>query len=262
MTLFTRLPLWRLHQPPGEAYRKAVCYWPFAGWVTGACLAGVLCLSLNVLSLQLSVVLAIASRLLLTGAFHEDGLADLADAMGGGRGRDDCLRIMKDTHTGSFAIIALILYFLALYLCLRSLTVSLGLASLRVAFPCHNPLLMTATAVLTADVWGKACASMLVLCLPYARKEQEAKTKTVYLRPSLPLHLLRIVLAMLPACLLWLGMGVAPHPAVLLAPVAVAALMALWLRLRLNGYTGDCLGACFLLCELSSYIAWTATTPQ
>ncbi|MCD7722127.1 MAG: adenosylcobinamide-GDP ribazoletransferase [Prevotellaceae bacterium] len=254
---YTRLPLWRLYEPAKEeAYRRAVGYWPFVGWLTGGIMALVLWLGLEGLSLGVAVVLVILSRILVTGAFHEDGLADFTDGMGGGRGREDSLRIMKDSHIGTYGVLALIVYILTLYLCLRELTMAFGLRSLQSSSPCHNPILMTAAAILTCDVWGKCLASLLPVALPYARREEEAKLRLAYLRPKWGWQAVRIVVALLPIALLWWQIGIVPPIAVICTPVVVVALLSLWLRRRLGGYTGDCCGASFLLSELSMYLVW------
>ncbi len=254
---YTRLPLWRLYEPRGEeAFRRAVGYWPFVGWLTGGIMALVLWLGLQYLSLGVTVVLVIVSRILLTGAFHEDGLADFTDGMGGGKGREDALRIMKDSHIGTYGVLALVVYVLTLYLCLRELTMAFGLKSLQSTSPCHNPILMTSAAILTCDVWSKSLASLLPACLPYARREEEAKLKLAYLRPKWGWHIVRIVVALLPIALLWWKIGIVPPLAVICTPIVVFILLSLWLRHRLGGYTGDCCGASFLLCELSMYLVW------
>ena len=92
---FTRLPFWRLHQPPKEAYATVVEHWPLTGWLTGGIMVGVLWLTSQVMPLSMAWILAIVSRLLVTGCLHEDGLADFCDGMGGGVTRERILLIMK-----------------------------------------------------------------------------------------------------------------------------------------------------------------------
>ena len=103
LMFFTRLPLWRLHQPPRESFRAVVEYWPLAGWVTGGLMALTLYASSHFLPYSIAVLLAIVVRLLLTGALHEDGLADFCDGFGGGTDRQRILDIMKDSRIGTYA---------------------------------------------------------------------------------------------------------------------------------------------------------------
>lgn len=239
---FTRLPWWRIHQPKTEAFRHVVEYWPLVGWLTGG--AMILVYSLSLLSLHtlgVVAVLVIGIRVLLTGALHEDGLADFCDGMGGGTSRERTLAIMKDSHIGTYGVLGLVFYFLFLFS----------------TVPHLSPLL-----ILTADIWGKSVASLLILQLPYARTEEEAKNRIVYAHYAWIGQLLRIAVAMLPVALLWWYVGIMPHPLIFVVPIALELLLALWMKRSLGGYTGDCCGATFLLCEASIYLTFLLTSPQ
>ena len=241
LMFFTRLPWWRIYQPKADDFKHVVEYWPFVGWLTGG--VSMLLYSLllsNPHSITSSLLhsfplIIIGIRLLLTGALHEDGLADFVDGMGGGKSREHTLSIMKDSHIGTYGVIALIFYFLFLY----------------AALPHLSPLML-----ITADVWAKSVASLLILELPYARTESEAKNQTVYARYTWWGQLLRILVAMIPIALLWWYVGEMPPIQLFLVPIAVEMLLALWMRSRLGGYTGDCCGATFLLCEASMLLTY------
>ena len=79
---FTRLPFWRIREVPAECFKHVVPYWPLSGWLTGGVMAGVLWSAAQVLPFTVAVLLALTSRLLITGALHEDGLADFFDGFG------------------------------------------------------------------------------------------------------------------------------------------------------------------------------------
>ncbi len=83
--------------PFGGLYTSAVVFWPLAGWLTGAVTAGVFSGLSFLLPTLPAIILALVARLLLTGALHEDGLADVCDGFGGGRDKESVLRIMKDS---------------------------------------------------------------------------------------------------------------------------------------------------------------------
>ena len=120
---FTRLPLWRLHQPEKEAYKTVVEHWPLVGWLTGTTMAAVLYFGSMLFTYEIAILLAIITRLLVTGALHEDGLADFIDGFGGGgTDRQRILDIMKDSHIGTYGVISLILYFLLLFFTLHAMT--------------------------------------------------------------------------------------------------------------------------------------------
>lgn len=243
LIFFTRLPWWRLKSVPKEAFEHVVDYWPFVGWLTGGLMAGVYYLSvLFGFEPFVAALLALASRLLLTGALHEDGLADFCDGFGGGTDRARTLSIMKDSHIGTYGVLGLIFYFGLLWSCIAS----------------QGEILIYAWPLfLLFDVTAKCAASMITGQLPYARTVEGAKNGVVYVGRSWQdwlLHGLRCAVALaLPLALcVWIGLG----RVVLLLPVpfVVECLLMLWMRRRLSGYTGDCCGALFLLCELSLYL--------
>lgn len=195
-------------------------------------MAVVFMLASEVFSPVISVVLALISRLLVTGALHEDGLADFCDGFGGGTDRERTLAIMKDSHIGSYGVIGLIMYFLLLTLLISGL-----------------PLSLIAPTLLTADTWSKFTASHLINVLPYARKASESKARIVYERMTLPELFVAFVGGCASMTLLFpLRLWVAG-----LAPFIMLGGLYLLMRRRLGGYTGDCCGAAFLLCELTFY---------
>ena len=229
---FTRLPFWRLKEVPSECFKHVVPYWPWVGWLTGGLMAMVLGLGSQVMPVSLAWILAIVTRLLVTGALHEDGLADFFDGFGGGTTRERTLTIMKDSHIGTYGVIGLIVYFL-LMLELR-----------------HLPVPMLCTLVVCGDCWGKLCASQLINFLPYARKEEDSKAKVIYNRMSGKELFFCIAGGALPLLLLPLSLWLA-----LIAPCLVLAFLIRMMKRRLQGYTGDCCGATFLMCEMAFYLS-------
>lgn len=233
LIFFTRLPFWRLRKVPAQCFKHVVPYWPFAGWLTGGIMAGILWLTAQVLPFPVAVLLALISRLLATGALHEDGLADFFDGFGGGTSRERILAIMKDSHIGSYGVIGLILYFLLSWTLLASL-----------------PLPLACIILLTGDAWSKFTSSQLINCLPYARKEEESKAKVVYDRMSAGEFLFGFVCGVLPLVLFlpmrfWMAA---------VCPLIALILLVVLMKRKLQGYTGDCCGATFLLSELSFYL--------
>lgn len=230
---FTRLPFWRLYQPPKEAYKTVVEHWPFAGWLTGGVMALTLFGACHVLPFPIAVILAVIVRLFLTGALHEDGLADFFDGFGGGTDRERTLAIMKDSHIGTYGVIALIFYFLLL----------VGI------FSFLSP--MTAVfAILAADPFAKMLSSQIVNFMPYARREEEAKNKTVYRPISMGATASLALQGLLPSLPLILFTST-PWWLVVLLPIFTVAFLFILIWRRLHGYTGDCCGAVCLLTELS-----------
>lgn len=230
---FTRLPLWRVVSPPRECYSRVVELWPLAGWITGGITAAVMWAGSLVLPWTGAVAVAFAIRAMLTGALHEDGLADWWDALGGaGSDRERILAIMKDSRIGTYGVIALVFYYL--------LTVTL-LSGLPTATACLT--------VLAADSWSKCCASQIINRLPYARTEKTAKNRTVYTRMSGTDRAVNLLTGGIPLLLLPL-----PLQAAIAGPVAVTAICIRVMRRAIGGYTGDCCGATALMSELSFYL--------
>ena len=229
---FTRLPFWKIREVPAECFKHVVPYWPLTGWLTGGIMAGTLWLTGQILPVSLAWIIAIIARLLVTGCLHEDGLADFLDGFGGGTTRERTLAIMKDSHIGSYGVLGLILYYLLSF----SLLVSL-------------PAPVIPWVLCVADPFCKFVCSFMLLFLPYARKEEESKAKVVYTRMSLSEWIANIAGGLLPLLLLPLSYwGMLCFPCVLFIGLG-------WLlKRRLGGYTGDCCGALFLLCELGCWM--------
>ena len=234
LIFFNRLPFWRIASVPAECFKHVVPYWPLVGWLTGGLLAASLWLFAQILPLPMAWILALATRLFVTGCLHEDGLADFCDGFGGGTTRERTLAIMKDSHIGTYGVIGLILYSL--------LMIQMSLL----------PLPVLCATAFCADAYSKWCASHLIHLLPYARKEEESKAKVTYSRTTLKEEAICTLGGWLPLCPLLI---IEPSLAwACLCPPFAFALLCLWMKRRLGGYTGDCCGAMFLLCELSFYL--------
>ena len=231
---FTRLPFWRLYEPPKECYKTVVEHWPLTGWLTGGAMAATLYFGSMLLPYLIVVILAVTVRLLITGALHEDGLADFLDGFGGGgKDRQRILDIMKDSRIGTYGVLGLIIYELLLGTALYSLTPE-----------------MAAMVILAADPYSKMVTSQLVMMLPYARKEEEAKSKTVYRKMEWGAGVGLAIQGLLPM-ILFLYLTRLPWTMVVFLPCLVMYFLYLLIRQRLNGYTGDCCGAVCLLVELT-----------
>lgn len=242
LIFFTRLPFWRLHQPPKACYETVVEHWPLVGWLTGGVMAATLYGASMVLPYQVAVLVAIVMRLLLTGALHEDGLADFLDGFGGGgNNRQRILDIMKDSHIGTYGVIGLVLYLLLLFFSLSSMSPE-----------------MAALAILAADPYAKMLTAQLVSMMPYARREEEAKAKVIYRKITLVSGVSLAVQGLLPIGLFVWYMGIVWEPLIFI-PALVMYFLYLLIWRRLHGYTGDCCGAVCLMVELSVYLTLMVT---
>jgi len=234
ITFFTRIPMWKLVELPGDSFRRIIPFWPLTGWITGATSAFIFWFAAQVFPVYVAVLLAFSARIALTGALHEDGLGDFFDGFGGGKCKEDILRIMKDSHTGSYAIIGLILYFLLL-----TNTVA--------AMPAHTiPLLIFA-----ADPFSKMVTALFINRLPYSRKEEESKSKTIYDKLNAVQIIVTLSGGILPLLLFPTGWQMATTA---LLPIMGAISVSVYVKRKIGGYTGDICGATALLCELLFYV--------
>ncbi|WP_304060626.1 adenosylcobinamide-GDP ribazoletransferase [Hoylesella loescheii] len=240
---FTRLPFWRIHQPPKDAYESVVEFWPLAGWLTGALMGAIIWFGSKVLPFPIVLLTAIAARLLITGALHEDGLADFFDGFGGGgKDRSRILAIMKDSHIGTFGVLSLIVYFALFFTCMLSL----------------GPL-YAALVACAADPFCKMVAGQITQILPYARNEEQAKAHNLYRKFNLLAGLSLMVQGLAPFIGLlyfdnhW-GSGRLDWNFLVAAPCLTMFFLYMLMLRRIKGYTGDCCGAVFLLCELAFHL--------
>ena len=235
---FTRLPFWKLKTVPQECFKRVVAYWSLTGWMTGGLMALSCWGLLHLFPVPVAVVGSLIVRLLLTGALHEDGLADFFDGFGGGHDRESTLRIMKDSFIGSYGVIGLILYYL------------LGVSLLQALPENVLPLVL-----LCADPFSKYVGGHILLELPYARKEEESKAKVIYDQLNWKEMLVSAMGGLFPLFFLPF-----PYWGMLIGPVVVFFFLVHLFRSRLGGYTGDCCGALFLLAELSAWMGAAVVT--
>jgi len=224
-----------------------VRYFPLAGAVVGAVGVAVLWTAGQLWPAGVAALLAVATAVWLTGAFHEDGLADTFDALGGSVSREKARAILKDPRIGSYGAIALVLVTL-----LRVAAVAVML---------ERNVARAATALVLAHVLGRVAPVVVMARLPYAGDIAHAKAKPLAtaVRPvNLWIALGWSALAVALSCA---TSSLAEPLTALAAALGVACTMTWWLRRRLGGYTGDTLGATEQLAELSVLLVWAARWP-
>jgi adenosylcobinamide-GDP ribazoletransferase len=236
LAFLTRLPVAPDATAPASSLGASVVMFPVVGALIG--LLGGVGYALGFwlgLPSSLAASVALATTIWLTGALHEDGLADVADGFGGGRTREDKLRIMRDPRIGSYGALALVLGLLARAGALAAL-----------AAPAE-----VMTALVAAGAVSRAALAPVMTTLPVARDNGLAASAG---RP----HPLRATAAVLVAALIavvLLGMAAI---AALLAGAAAAFVVA-WLAGRqIGGHTGDVLGAVQQLTEIGALLGIVA----
>jgi adenosylcobinamide-GDP ribazoletransferase len=238
LTFLTRIPLpqQNARQALYTPEMMAACcrYYPLVGALVGSILALVFLGTHVLLPLAPSVVITLIAGILLTGAFHEDGLADACDGLGGGWSREDALRIMKDSRVGSYAVIGL------------SLTIALKI-TLLVSLSATG----VAVTLIVAHTLSRTLALSYLLNFPYVQLAEHSKVGT-YARASISAP---VFLALALASLLLTAWLLGPGPALACAVglAAVRWLFGRYLLRRLGGITGDCLGAAQQIGEVLVY---------
>lgn len=221
--------LTRIPTPPLAAFRpewiqQSARYYSLVGQIVGGLSALVLYVAAQVWSPWIAALLAVAAGVVLTGGFHEDGLADTADGLGGGLTRDRRLEIMKDSRLGSYGALAL------------GLTLALRVAALAMLVQA-SPLLAS-VALLAAHGLGRAAAVAAMTVMPYGGDPGMAKEGRPD-RASLVGLMVAGLIALWPLAFLPTLAGVSG----LALGLLISAVPA-WLAWRLiGGRTGDVLGA-------------------
>ena len=216
-------------------------HFPLVGCLVGAFAAAVLWLGHALFTPIVAVLLSMSATVLLTGAFHEDGLADTCDALGGSVGRERALAIMKDSRIGAYGAVGL-----ALMLGLKAAT----LASL--------PLAAAVPALLLAHTASRLAPVLLIRWLRYAGDIEHAKAKPLAQQASNADVVVAAawVAALALALMMWQPAWRVPLGASLLAATLGVLWCRRWLYKRLGGYTGDTLGATQQITEVLLLLGW------
>ena len=225
----TRVPTPALKDFEPDWISRSARYFPLVGLLVGLVCAGVFAAASQVWSGWLAALLAITAGVLVTGAFHEDGLADTFDGLGGGGTPERRLEIMKDSRIGTYGALAL------------GLVLALKAAALAGMSP-----LIGAWALACAHAGGRGAAVLAMRVLPYVGHLERGKWKPAPSGLSTPEALLALAFAALPLLL-------APSAAWalgLLFGAGLALILALSARRLLGGYTGDVLGGVEQMFEL------------
>ena len=222
--------------PVARPLMRAAWAFPVVGCLIGLAGAAVLSVAVDVnLPPLAAALLALAVTAALTGALHEDGLADFADGMGVGSDRERAIQVMRDSRTGVFGVLALVF---------ATAMKAAALAAIVTA----EPSLAVATLV-AVHALARGGLPALTLALQPASGSglgASAGRPTAAGAEGAAVVCIAVALAALPS-----GAGLA-------APVAAGTAIAVvgWLaHRRLGGYTGDVLGAAEQAAETAGLLA-------
>ena len=235
LSFFSRLPIPASTPYSTERMNRSGRYFALVGLLLGGICAAVYQLFNMVLPPSVSVVMTMVVSLLLTGAFHEDGLADMADGIGGGMTLDKRLTIMKDSRLGTYGAATLMMGLLVKYVTLVELTAITSMVAVWIV----------------GYTASRAVAASLISTMPYVSDPEGSKSKPLA-NTQRPGELLFLACCgVLPA----LFIGIDFTVMVIVLALLFHVLFRHWLLRRIGGYTGDCLGAAQQMMELLIYLA-------
>jgi adenosylcobinamide-GDP ribazoletransferase len=231
IAFLTRLPVGRLAAFDAGDVARSAGWFPVIGLLLGVTYAGVATLGRGRLPMGIVAVLLVIFDALATGALHFDGLADTADGFGGGKSRDDILRIMREHAIGSYGGVTL------------ASLVALKATAYAALLKQSNWI----PALLLTPVLGRWSILLLTAALPYARPLASAIDGMG--KRSLIWGTGVVLLTMIAASSVraWIAMAVV---------VAVSAAFGFYCRRRIGGITGDTLGANLQLCESAALLTF------
>ena len=263
---FTRIPItgrlaaWVGYSP--ELLRASAAHFPGVGLLVGAVAAAVFAgvqalLPESTFAPLLAAALSTVATVLLTGGFHEDGLADVADGLGGSYERERALEIMKDSRVGAFGALALVLALL----CKVALLAMLGSAE-SVSPEADDPPWAgwtIAAALVLGHVVSRGLPLLLIRWLPHVGNTARSKSKP--LADTISIGALAMAFSW---CFIPLALGLLALDAITLIVACSSSVLALlWMarlfKRRLQGFTGDCLGATQQVCEIAFYFGLAAS---
>lgn len=241
---FTRIPLPNFPDFAEEELNHAAKYFPLVGILVGLVAAIAYYVASLLLPQSLAVMMSMAASIYLTGAFHEDGLADSADGLGGGWGREQILTIMQDSRLGTYGAIALFLMVFAKFQTLNAM----------------NPFVIP-VALICGHALSRLAAVWVMRCLVYVRFEGKSKPLATAI-PTIDTFIAHIF-GLAPYLSVVALLALSQHTwhvialFVLLTSLPMLCVWWWWAHKTqrwLGGYTGDTLGAMQQMTELAFYL--------
>lgn len=237
ISFFTRIPIPK-NTPFSKAYlNQSSRYFSLVGWIIGFAGALAYWIAQHWFSTQVALVISMLTTIKLTGAFHEDGLADSADGLGGGMTIEKKLLIMKDSRIGTYGAVTLWgALFLKFYL-LEMIAEQAGNHAVLIALICMHSL-------------SRATAGSLIYDMPYVR-DTDAKAKPIAEQQRFTDLIILVCIGVIPV----FGFLSLHQSFILIAITLCLRFYAkYYLNRQLGGHTGDCLGAVQQLSEIIGYM--------
>jgi adenosylcobinamide-GDP ribazoletransferase len=233
LQFLTQLPI-RTDQAKPHHVSDSYYFYPVIGLLVGAAAVVVRRVLMMMFPLAFSIALVLAFLMWISGGLHEDGLADVADAMGGGWTRDDRLRIMKDSRIGAFGASILVLAVLTKFAALTSM----------------NPARLDAS-IVVAQMLGRWAFLPMGYFNSYAHEGLASEFMKGLTAKAVIVAGVVSVAGTIALCRRQGLIAIALTVAILISS-------SLYFRRRIGGVTGDCFGATFQFVEIATYAAFLA----
>jgi adenosylcobinamide-GDP ribazoletransferase len=245
LMFYTRIPCPKNIDHNPDYLNKASRYFPLIGWIVGGISFLVYYLSAVLFTNEIAVILSIIAGILTTGAFHEDGFADVCDGFGGGWTKEKILLIMKDSAIGAYGAIGVVLLFLLkFYVILDTLYTSEN--NLQSAV-CNLLIFLSAHSI------SRLSAISIVFTHEYSREDASSKSKPIAQNFTWKEVVGASFFGLLPLVVLSFFQW---QLLLALIPVFIARFfLARYFQKWIDGYTGDCLGATQQVCEVVFYLS-------
>jgi len=225
ISFFSRIPIAKTTDFSAYPFHLSNAYFPAVGAIYALLVSIVFMLSDSVLGESVvSIILMLVAGLLLTGALHEDGVADACDGFGGGYNKKQYLAIMKDSHIGTYGVLGLIALFSLKVSLLSQLSTQGYVAFFSVIF--------------CASVFSRFSALLLMQYSEYARDDESSKSSASSQRLPAQYLCVAFITALFSLLLM-------PNMLILMMIIVVSLSTYLCKRYfdnKIGGYTGDCLG--------------------
>jgi adenosylcobinamide-GDP ribazoletransferase len=254
LMFYTRIPCPKNIDHNPDYLNKASRYFPLIGWIVGGVCFGIYYLVSIVFSVEIALILSMIAGILTTGAFHEDGFADVCDGFGGGWTKEKILVIMKDSAIGAYGAIGLVLLFLLKFQSLIQLInnaqkLDFGPDSYRDWILNFGILFL----FIAAHSVSRLAAISIVFTHQYSREDASSKSKPIAQNFTWKEVVGALFFGLLPLVIMsffqWQFLLV-------LVPVFITRFfLARYFQKWIDGYTGDCLGATQQVCEVVFYLS-------
>jgi adenosylcobinamide-GDP ribazoletransferase len=246
LMFYTRIPCPKDIDHSPEYINKATRFFPLIGWIVGGITFSIYALSSLLFDVQIAVILSLLAGVMVTGAFHEDGLADVYDGFGGGWTKTKILEIMKDSQVGAYGAIALIFLMAIKFFGLTHLIEKCTLP--------HYSII--ALFFITYHALARLTAINIVFTAEYAREDETSKAKPIAKAHTYKEIIGAYIFGLLPLSLLCIFHW---QFAIVLLPLTVLYFYAKnYFNKWLGGYTGDCLGAAEQVAECICILSFLA----